>query len=84
MDKNHELDRKFDELTAFIKTCDKSTYPEYWKAVERYVYRASFIVFNFDKPLEQLEAELDRGEKGAEAFEKMMQAQLAKEREANG
>lgn len=82
MDKSDKLNEKFDELENLIKSANQTTYSEHWKAVSEYVHRAAYIVWNFDKPLEQLELELDKSYKASREFEgilKMVLSQVSAE-----
>lgn len=68
MDKHQELNKLFDEIESVIKSADKTTYSEHWEEVEEHIRRAAFIVWNFDRPIDNLNAQLDKEQAGAKAF----------------
>lgn len=70
MDKHQELNELLKQVEQVIKSADKSTYTEHWEVVQEHIRRASFIVWNFDRDIENLNNQLDRQQAGARAFQK--------------
>ncbi len=78
MDKAKEIMKKLEELKAVVNSCDKSNYESHFYAIEESINRASYLVFNFDKSVKQLDEELTRRKQSEEKFKARLQEKKKK------